>query len=208
MIIIVVVAIVGALVWSYIANLIQQRKANQAAEQVAEQTITDLTNVDPVSYDEPTKKEYALAASKAKEVSSTYQFAALEVDLPGSLALNSGTDRYIFVSDKDKTNNWTIAMALDTGNYIRALIPKDDYMGNPQVMDTNLWKFNYVTALQLAEKNGGKTWRENNSLQSMALILKHTDPNNFLTWSITYQGESSSFFIKIDANSGKVLEAQ
>lgn len=207
-IIIVVVAIVGALIWSYVANLIQQRKTNQTAEQAAEQTITDLTNVDPISYDEPTKKEYALASTKAKEANPNNQLAAIEVDLPATLALNSGTDRYIFVSDKDKINNWTIAMSLDTGNYIRAIIPKDDYMGNPQVMDTNLWKFNYVTALQIAEKNGGKTWRENTDLQGITLIMKHTDPNNFLTWSITYQGLNSSFFIKIDANSGKVLEAQ
>lgn len=207
-IIIIVVAIVGALIWSYVSNLLATRKANQAAQQSEQQTITDLTNVDPAIYDEPTRKEYALAASKAKEVSPTYQFAALEVDLPDSLALNAGTDRYIFVSDKDKTNNWTIAMALDTGNFIRALIPKDDYMGNPQAMDTNLWKFNYVTALQIAEKNGGKDWRENNTLTGVSLILKHTDPNNYLTWNVTYTGENSSFFVKIDANSGNVLESQ
>jgi len=205
-IIIIVVAIVGALVWSYVSNLIQQRNEKQAAEQAAEQTITDLTNVDPVNYDEPVKKEYALAAVKAKEVNSNYQLAVVEVDLPASLALNSGNDRYLFVTDKDKTNNWVITLSLETGNFIRSLIPKDDYMGNPQVMNTKLWKFNYVTALQIAEKDGGEAWRESNTLESVTLVLKHTDPNNYLTWSITYQGKGSSLFKKIDANSGKVLE--
>ena len=207
-IIIVVVAIVGALIWSYVSNLLAQRKANQASQQAAEQTITDLTNVDPINYDEPVKKEYALASAKAKEVNPNYQLAAVEVDLPASLALNSGNDRYIFVADKDKVNNWVITLSLETGNFIRSLIPKEDYMGNPAVLDNKLWKFNYVTALQIVEKDGGKTWRENNDLQSVTLILKHTDPNNYLTWSVTYQGENSSLFKKIDANSGKVLETQ
>jgi len=207
-IIIIVVAIVGALVWSYVSNLLQQRKANQAAQQAAEQTITDLTNVDPVNYDEPVKKEYALAAVKAKEVNPNYQLAAVEVDLPASLALNSGDDRYIFVADKDKANNWVITLSLETGNFLRSLIPKEDYMGNPQVMDTKLWKFNYVTALQIFEKDGGKAWRESNTLEDVTMVLKHTDPNNYLTWSVTYKGKDSSLFKKIDANSGKVLESQ
>lgn len=207
-IIIIVVAIVGALIWSYVSNLLAQRRANQAAQQAATQTITDLTNVDPVNYDEPVKKEYALASAKAKEVSSNYKLGAVEVDLPASLALNSGNDRYIFVSDKDKINNWIITLSLETGNYIRSLIPKEDYMGNPQAIDTTLWKFNYVTALQIAEKEGGKTWRESNTLESVSLILKHTDPNNYLTWTVNYTSKGSSLFVKIDANSGKVLEKQ
>lgn len=207
-IIIVIVAIVGALVWSYVAKTIQSNKQKQAQTETTPVTITDLTNVDPTLYDEPVKSEFATARAKAEEVDPKYQLASISVEIPASLGLKSANSRYIFVKDKDTVNNWTITFAADTGNFIRALIPKDDYIGNPPAIDTKLWKFNYVTALQITEKDGGKTWRENNELRGITLTLKHGDPNNWLSWSVNYQGSSGGFVRKIDANSGKIIENQ
>ena len=202
-----VVAIIGALVWSYVAKTIQSNKQKQAEKDATQVVITDLTNVDPALYDEPIKNEYAAAAAKSLEANPKLQLAAISVEIPPALGLKSANTRYIFVSDKDAINNWTITFASDTGNFIRAIIPKDDYMGNPTVMDTKLWKFNYVTALQITEKDGGLAWRENNELKGITLTLKHGDPNNWLTWTINYQGANSSFTRKIDANSGKIVES-
>lgn len=205
-IIIVVVAIIVALVWSYVARVINQRKiAQQNAQQTTTESVKDLTNVDPAEYDEPTKKEYAVASTKAVEADSKNALAAMVVELPASLGVSSGNVRYIFTSNLDPTNNWTITFSQETGNYIRAVIPKDDYMGNVPGMDTKLWKFNYVTALQIAEKEGGKDWRDNNELKGVTETLKHSDPNNWLTWTVEYQGVNSVFSTKIDANSGKVV---
>ena len=206
-IIIVVVAIIGALVWSYVAKTIQSNKQKQAEKAAEEVVITDLTNVDPALYDEPIKNEYAAAAAKSLEANPKLLLAAISVEIPPVLGLKSANTRYIFVSDKDAINNWTITFASDTGNFIRAIIPKDDYMGNPTVMDTKLWKFNYVTALQIAEKDGGLAWRESNELKGITLTLKHGDPNNWLVWTVNYQGANSSFTRKIDANSGKIVES-
>lgn len=206
-IIIVVVAIIGALVWSYVAKTIQNRNQKNTEETATEVEITDLTNVDSAEYDEPIKNEYATAAAKAKEANPNLLLAAISVEIPATLGLKSANTRYVFVSDKDVINNWTITFASNTGNFIRAIIPKDDYLDNPSVMDTKLWKFNYVTALQIAEKDGGKTWRESNELRGITITLKHGDPNNWLTWIVNYQGLNSSLTRKIDANSGKVVES-
>lgn len=204
-IIIVVVAIVGALIWSYVSNRIQTNKQKQAEQSATTTTISDLTNIDPALYDDAIKNEYATADSKAKAVNPGYALAAISVEIPSSLGLKSANSRYIYVSSKDIVNNWTITFAADTENSIRALIPKEDYLGNLTVMDTKLWKFNYVTALQIAEKDGGKTWRETNELSSITLTLKHSDPNNWLSWTVNYTGPTSTFSRKIDANSGKII---
>jgi len=205
---IVIAAIIAAIVWSYFDNRANQKKADELAAQQAESTvIANLTNADPVDFDEFVKNEYAIARSKAEEVDSNNKLSAIIVELPSTLALNSGSDRYIFSSSKDTLNNWVITLDQLTQNYIRATIPKSDYMGEVTEIDTSLWKYNFVTALQLAESNGGKDWRENNTLDSAILTLKHTEPQNFLSWTIEYSATSSTFTRKFDATSGKLLES-
>lgn len=207
-IIIVAVAIIAALVWSYVDKRIQQNKAADAAKKAEEsvQTITNLSNIDPKDYDTLVKNEYAAATAKALDANPKNVFSALVVELPGTLEVNSGNDRFIYASPTDKANNWTITFSELTGNFIRAIIPKEDYLGNLTVVNTNLWKFHYVTALQIAEKNGGKDWREKNTPTGVTLTLKHGEPNDWLTWTVEYQSKTDKLVKKIDANSGKLIE--
>jgi len=207
-IIIVVVAILIAVGWSLIEKQVAKNKAEEAAKAVSQATVTvtNLSNIDPAEFDESVKNEYATANSKAMEADPKNVFSALVVELPGNLAVASGNDRYIFSSATNVSNNWTITLSQKTGSFIRAVIPKDDYLGVLKPMDTKLWKFNYVTALQIAEKNGGKEWREKNNAQSVTLTLMHQDTNNWLVWTVEYAAESNKFIVKIDSNSGKVLE--
>jgi len=205
-IIIIVVAIVVALVWSYLDKRSQEKKAEQTATTQETVQITNLTNIDATEFDQFVKDEYAVASSKALETNSKYQLSAIVVELPASLEVNSGTDRYVFVSDKDTLNNWVITFSQENQSYLRALIPKGDYIGNAPVMDTTLWKFNFVTALQIAEENGGMGFREANSLESVTMTLRHTEPNNWLLWNVEYKARGTSFKVNIDANSGKVTE--
>jgi len=205
---IVVAAIIAAIIWSYFDNRASQREAEDLAKQQAKSVvIANLTNADPVDFDEFAKEEYAIARSKAEEVDANNKLSAIIVELPSTLALNSGSDRYVFSSTKDTTNNWVITLDQLTLNYIRATIPKTDYLGEVIEIDTTLWKYNFVTALQLAESNGGKEWREDNTLESAILTLKHGEPQNFLSWTIEYDGGSSTFTRKFDATSGKLLES-
>jgi type II secretory pathway pseudopilin PulG len=204
-IVIIVVAIVAALVWSYIDKRSQQ-KAEESATDTATVQITNLTNVDATEFDQFVKDEYATANSKALEASSKYKLAAIVVELPASLEVNSGTDRYVFASDSDSVNNWVITFSQENQSHLRALIPKSDYIGNVPAIDTSLWKFNFVTALQIAEQNGGMGFREVNNLESVTLTLRHMEPNNWLAWGVEYKAKGTSFEVKIDANSGKVVE--
>ena len=86
------------------------------------------------------------------------------------------------------------------------LTPVKDFMGTLTPMNTKAWKYNFVTALQLAEKNGGLTWRENQKLQGAKVTLKHTGKKMWLLWVVEYEGEKDNFTVKLDANSGRVVE--
>jgi hypothetical protein len=207
-IIIIAAAILIAVVWSYVDKRIQLNKeaATKKQAETAAQVITNLTNIDPRDYDSLVKDEYSSATTQALEADSKNVFSALVVELPGSLALNSGNDRFIFSSPSSPANNWTITFSELTGNSIRAIIPKDDYLGTLNPVNTNLWKFHYVTALQIAESNGGKEFRENNTLTGASLTLKHGDPNNWLSWTVEYDSATNKFVKQIDANSGKLIE--
>lgn len=208
-IIIIVAAILIALVWSYVDKRAAEKKAADSAKQAQEaaESISTLANIDPADYDELVKGEYAKAIAKATEADPKNVFSAMVVELPGDLALNSGNDRFIFSSEADSANNWTITFSELTGNSIRAKIPKDDYLGALSPINTSLWKFHYVTALQIAEKNGGKEWRESNEMTDAMLTLKHGEPNNWLTWTVEYNAKGSKFVKQIDANSGKLIDS-
>lgn len=208
-IIIVVVAILIAVGWTYYEKVVTDRqvaKEQQAVEEAAK-NVANLTNIDPAEFDEFVKKEYAEANKKALEADKKNVLGAIVVELPGDLKPNSGNDRYAFTSPTNTTNNWVITFSQQTGNYLRSNIYKDDYLGNLQAIDTTLWKFNYVTALQIADKNGGSDWRANNTLKGVTLTLKHGLPNNWLLWTVEYTSTTGSTLdIKIDANSGKIVE--
>ena len=207
-ILIIIVAIIAALVWSYIDNLSTKKKAAEEAAKLEESTksqLVDLVNVEPAEFDEVVKKEYASAKSKAESANSNLKLAAIQVSLP-SLKLNSGETRYIFVNSEDKVNNWTISFSQQTNNYLRAIIPKDDYMGNLAVMDTALWKFNYVTALQIADKNGGSDWRNTNTLSNIEITLKHNSDKTRLLWTVKYTGNNQEYIKNSDSSEGSIIE--
>jgi type II secretory pathway pseudopilin PulG len=201
-------AVLISIIWSYVDK---KRQDNQTAKQQADQQIktseiVNLTNVDATDFDAVVKNELDLANTKAKEANLKYQLAALEIEMPGTLLPNTGNDRYVYTADNDKSNNWTITISQSTSNYLRAIIPKDDYLGSLQPINQGLWKFNYVTALQIAEKNGGKDWREKNSPTSLKLTLRHKPPKNWLTWTVEYSTDKETFSKDIDANSGQIIE--
>jgi len=202
------VAVVITLIWSSVSKRHEQKAAEDSTPAVAQTAqITNLTNIDPTDFDTILKDELDLANAKALEANSQYRLAAVEVELPSDLKPSTGTDRYVYISSSDHSNNWLITISQQNSNFVRALIPKGDYLGELQEINQKFWKFNYLTALQIAEKNGGLTWRESNKLQSVKLTLHHTPPKNWLVWDVEYKGDGNSTFKKvIDANSGQVVE--
>jgi len=205
--IIVVVAIFSVIGWAYYDNW-QTKKSQEkatATQTATEQPVSNLTNVDPTDFDSAVKKEFALANEKAAAVNPNYKLSTIEVEIDKDLLPESTNTRYVFSAPDDTLNNWMITISQVSGNYIRALVPKTDYLGSPELINTSLWKYNYVTALQLAEQNGGLDWREKNTLSSLKLTLRHSGTNNWLLWIVEYTGVDSNLTVKLDANSGKVV---
>lgn len=205
-IIIFAVALCGALVWSYIDKRQQQQAATQNQTTTETPIIVNLTNVDSTDFDSIIKDDLDLANSKAIAANAQNKLAAIEYELPGDLRPNAGTSRYIYTADNDTGNNWMVTISQSSKNYVRALVPKTDYLGVMQVLNTGLWKFNYVTALQIAEKNGGQDFRDNNTIQNTKLTLMHMPPKNWLEWTVVYQGNNTSLIKIIDANSGQIID--
>lgn len=204
-ILIVGIAIVIALIWSYVSKTIEAKKTASEQNNASSVSMLDLTTVDAKDYDELIKTQLATANTEALKADSGNRLVAIEITLP-SLLLKSGESRYIFTSPNTPEENWVMTFSEETGGTLRAKIPKVDYMGDLPAMNTSLWKYNYVTAIQIAEKNGGKEWRQTNGLYTAKATLKHGGENNWLIWYITYQSGDNTFEKQLDANSGKVLK--
>lgn len=209
------VAIVLTIGWAIYDNIAAKRAAKNAASTTETTTtetatttdipVSNLTNLDPADFDAIVKRESALADQKALEVGSGYLLSTIEVSFGQNLSPDSTSSRYVYSSTADAKNNWMITIAQTSGNYLRALVPKDDYLGDLSAINTKLVKYNYVTALQLAEKAGGMSWRENNKLLSVKLTLRHSGANNWLLWIVQYASSERDFTVQLDANSGKVI---
>lgn len=210
-IIILVVLVLGG-GWFYITNKNKKTATENAANtQTATQgstadKIANLSNINPTEFDSITKKTYASANQLALEADSAYKIAGVEINVDKDLSPDTFVTRYIFNNPADASTNFVVTFGTTGSQYIRAIIPIKDYMGALAQMNTKAWKYNFVTALQLAEKNGGLTWRENNKITDVKLTLKHTGAKNWLLWVVTYQGENNQkLVVNLDANSGAVI---
>jgi hypothetical protein len=210
--IIIIVSIILAFGWSYFKKSKEEKPASVSTPVASEQqtdtaeSISNLSNADPTDFDSITKKTYGEAEKKALETDSENKIAAIEIKIDENLSPDTVVTRYIFNSSSDSGNNWVITFSNSGSEYVRALIPVSDYMGTLTQMNTKAWRYNSVTALQLAEKNGGLTWRENQKLTGVKLTLKHAGKKNWLLWIVEYQGASENLTIQLDANSGRVIE--
>jgi len=173
-------------------------------------TGTDITTIDPNSIAEESKANFSLAEKKASEWSNSAVLYAVSIKIPNTLNPSEVVEVYTFGSPAALQNWWTISISVRTGNYIRAVIPKEDYLGSNLIpVARKYWKINYVEALQTAEKNGGKEWRDSISGDiQINETLMHTDPNNYLYWVVDYQTLSGSdkLTVKVDANTGEVAK--
>jgi len=207
--IIIFVSLVIALGWSYYTKKKDNTKTatnTTTTQQTTQEKISNLTNIDPADFDSITKETYTIASSKSLEANSGNKLAAIEVKVDGNLSPDTILTKYVFNSSDDTENNWIISFSGKSNKYIRMLTPVKDFMGTLSPMNTKAWKYNFVTALQLAEKNGGLAWRENQKLKGVKLTLKHAGKKMWLVWIVEYEGQSDKMTVQLDANSGRVVE--
>ncbi len=150
-------------------------------------TVSDLTTLPPSSFDQ----ELATHLEQATEAATTWKEDALltyvSVELPASLVPNSGNEVYVFGSAGDVENWYTYSIAQETGKFVRAIIPKEDFLGRDlEPINQEFWTMNYVEALQLAELNGGFDFRTTNPGTTATTFLSHRAPRNWLWWTVEY----------------------
>lgn len=197
------------IVWSFLSN---KNSANKAATDqstsgsTAISTASDLTTADPSDFDNIAKAELLSATKYAVEFNPDFKISVVEVQIGANLQKDSIVTRYAFSTPKDVRNNWIYTTSQNNGSFIRALIPKADYLGDIVPINMTLWKYNYISALQLADKNGGSDWRSKNTLQSITGTLKESADLKKLYWTLEYKAADNSYVTVIDATTLQISQ--
>ncbi len=167
----------------------------------------DLTNLDPSQFDTQLKQNLDLATEKAKKWRSDAVLVYVQVKLT-STTPGQGSETYVFDSPTLKDYHFAFTISQKSKNYIRAIIPTEDYLGSGLLpIESKYWKLNYVSALQLSEEEGGKEFREQNLDWEIELNLKRGEPQNWLYWFVEYKTEAgASLSVQINSNTGEVVE--
>jgi len=208
-VLVVIVLIVIIIIWVLGKKTQFQTQTNQSTTTNQEESKTkDLSNINPSDYSET----FTANLAKAQELTSQWQKDAelvfVKVQISSDLNFKKITETYVFSSTKIPLNYWTISFDLEK-NYLRALIPKTDFLQNetPSKIKTNFWKIDWISAFQKAETAGGKDFRKKyqNDL-TIEANLTYSQPKNYLYWIINYQSltDQNLLQVKIDANSGEV----
>lgn len=211
--IILAAALIIAGIWAYISNRNSQKAAEQTASQsVADTspvtpTISNLTNIDSATVTEEVNAQLSLADAKAAEVDKKLLLSAIEVELPATMDHGSGYTYYIYATPNDKVNNWVIAISNSDNKFVRSRTMKEDFMTDISPINRSFLKTNYVAAIQVAEKNEGKTYREANTLTSVKLVLKNSGTKGWLYWFVDYISLSNQKEFQIDASNGAFVPA-
>lgn len=170
---------------------------------------TNLTNVDPLSLDDLITTNYNLAKSKAQDWQADSVLVNITIKLPRNLAYKQAAETYVFGSNSNPTNWFSFSISEQSSKYIRAVIPKEDYLGSDiKPINATYWKMNYLKAFQLAETNGGSTFRGANTNTDIVTTLANDEPKGWLWWKIEYKSTDTGKFliIKVNPNDSTVID--
>ena len=167
---------------------------------------TSLLSIDPASVMPTFISEFNQVEELAKSWKPDAQFYGLTASWPTTLAQARGKRVYIFGSPSNPTVWWTVALNEQTNERIRSIIPKEDYLGTDLVpVAQQFWKLNALEALQIAEKAGGTTFRQNNPGAEVTSTLAHRGPKGWLWWVVTYRADNNrELLVRIHPSSGEI----
>ena len=175
---------------------------------VTEQSASTLKSASATTFDTPIANAVSTAQTKAKLWQDDAVLHYVSVEIPSDLVLNTATDTYVYGSSKDQADWWTYSLSEKSSKAIRAIIPKEDYLGSSiSPINTQYWKMNYVEAFQLADANGGSDFRSKHSDAKITLYLSHRDPNQWLWWTVEYKTPAGDLFtLLVNPNRGEVVD--
>lgn len=203
-------ALIITLIWSFVSN------KNTPTETATEETTTSgdtvqateigILTATPSDFD-ITMNDQVIAATKfATEFNPEFKLSLIEIFIDSSLQEDSIVNRYAFSTTKDVRNNWVYTTNQKDGSFLRALIPKADYLGDIVPINISLWKYNFVSAFQQADKTGGSDWRGKNTLLDVTMTLKESADLKKLFWTIAYRSADSSYNAIVDATTLEISQ--
>ncbi len=183
--------------------------ATSSTETAAQPAAPALKAASPTTFDQPIAAALGAAQERARAWQSDAVLSYVSVELPADLAVTAATDTYVFGSNKDSTNWFTYSFAEATAKSIRAIIPKDDYLGSTvSPINSSYWKMNYVEAFQLADANGGADFRTKHPDARVTLYLSHRAPNQWLWWTVQYKAAATTILtLLVNPNQGEVIDS-
>lgn len=167
-----------------------------------------LLGVDPTEISDSLTKEFQDAQALAKTWRSDATLYAHTVNFPSSLARGESKRVYVFGSITALSDWWTVTVNEQTGERVRALIPREDYLGPTlPTVPLEFWAINSIQSLQIADEAGGKDFREENPGAEMTATLMRKGPNDWLWWTVDYRGLNNQVkTVRIHPMSGAVYD--
>lgn len=152
------------------------------------------------------EKEFQDAQDLAKAWHPDATLYTHTVSFPASLARSQSKRVYVFSSVTTQSDWWTVTVNEQTGQRVRAQIPKEDYLvPTLPAVPLEYWKVNSLQALQIADAGGGKAFREKNPGTEITANLTRQGPNGWLWWVVNYRGlGSETLSIRIQPASGEI----
>lgn len=169
-----------------------------------------LLSVDPTSLDASIVDHKNQADAKAKAWRADAKITHVSIKVPSDFQVGQATETYTYGSVADPFNWWTVTISGKTNKIVRALIPKEDFLGTGYTaIPTQHWKINYVEALQLAEVHGGAEARKKLLSPETIVTLAVGQPKNYLWWTVEYRSaESDPYRILINPSTKEVTNEQ
>jgi hypothetical protein len=148
--------------------------------------------IEPSALDEQINANYAQAQEKVKLWHDNAVLYHVAVKFPNDLKPGFATEVYTYGSSDDAYNWWTLNISLTAEKSVRAIIPKEDYLGTTlEPVPLQHWKMNYGEALQLADSHGGAAYRAAHPETKITANLAVGEPKNFLWWSVEYEATAA-----------------
>lgn len=150
------------------------------------------------------------AKTKAKDWKTDTTLYAVNIKLPKDLSVNKAIETFIFGSTIETTNWWTFAISENSAKYVRAIVPKTDYLSTiTKAIGMSYWKINYLEALKVADTHGGKTFRDKNADTQITLNLSQAEPKGWLWWIVDYESASGETLkVRVNPTDSTVVDEQ
>lgn len=148
--------------------------------------------LDPAAEDQSIQETLKLAQQKAGLWQKDALLHHFSAKFTPDFQIGRVTQTFTFGSPADAYNWWTMTVSGKTGKIVRALVPKEDYLGTSLVsVPLRFWKMNYIAALQLAETSGGADFRASHPDSEVTASLAVGQPKNYLWWIVEYSSDTS-----------------